>query len=59
MNGQLLPPIKSNQNLHYTRGSTPKRVRSGGALLRGLAPGEHSSEETSQRWRAAGGTVTI
>ena len=44
----------SNQksNLHYTRGITPNRVASGGAHLPGLAPGLHSSEETSQRWRA-------
>ena len=34
-------------NLHYTRGIMPKRVTSGGAQLRGLAPGQHSSEETS------------
>ena len=40
--------IKSN--LHYTRGITPKRVTSSGAHLRDLAPGQHSSEKTSQRW---------
>ena len=39
-------------NLHYTRGITPKRVTSGGAHLSGLAPGQHSSEDTSQRRRA-------
>ena len=52
---------ESNQksNLHYTRGITPKRVTSGGTHLRGLAPGRHSSEETSQRWRAVGDTVPI
>ena len=46
----------SNQksNLHYTRRITPKRVTSCGAHLRGLAPGQHSSEETSQRWRVVG-----
>ena len=49
--------IKSN--LHYTRRITPKRVTSGGAHLRGLAPGLHSSEETSQRLRAVGDTVPI
>ena len=49
--------IKSN--LHYARGVTPKRVASGGAHLRGLAPGLHSSEKTSQRWRAVGDTVPI
>ena len=37
---------------HYTRRITPKRVTSGGAHLRDLAPRLHSSEETSQRWRA-------
>ena len=46
-------------NLHYTRGNRPKRVTSAGAHLRGLAPGQHSSEETSQRWRAVGDTATI
>ena len=46
-------------NLHYTRGITPKRVTSGGVHLRSLAPGQYSSEETSQRWRAAGDIVTI
>ena len=45
------------QNLHYTRGITPKRVTSGEAHLRDLAPGQHSSEETSQRWRAVDNTV--
>ena len=41
-------------NPHYTRGITPKGVASGGIHLRGLAPEQHSSEETSQRWRAVG-----
>ena len=41
----------SKPNLHYTRDSSPKRVTSGGAHLRGLAPKRHSSEETSKRWR--------
>ena len=52
---------ESNQksNLHYTRGITPKRVTSGGAHLCGLAPGLHSSEETSQWWLAVGDTVPI
>ena len=39
------------QNLHHTRVITPKRVTSGGAHLRDLAPGLHSSEKTSQPWR--------
>ena len=34
----------------------PKRVTSGGIHL-GLAPGQHSSEKTSQRWRAVGDAV--
>ena len=38
-------------NLHYTRGITLKRVTSDGTHFCGLAPGQQSSEETSQRWR--------
>ena len=34
-----------------------KRVTSGGAHLRGLAPRQHSSEEMRQRWRAVGDNV--
>ena len=49
----------SKSNLHYTRGITPKRVTSGGAHLRGLASGQHSTKEMSQRWRAVGDTVPI
>ena len=49
--------IKSN--FHNIRGSTPKRVTSGGAHLRGLAPGLHRSEGASQRWRAVGDIVPI
>ena len=30
----------------------------GGAQLRGLTPGQHSSKETSQQWRAVGDTVS-
>ena len=41
---------------HYTRGITTKRVTNAGVHLRGLAPGQHSSEETSQWWRAVGDT---
>ena len=51
--------IFQNQNLHYTRAITPKRVTSGGAHLRGLAPGLHSFEGLSERWRAVGDTVPI
>ena len=51
----------SNQksNLHYIRRITPKRVTSGGGHLRDLARGLHNSEETWQRWRAVGDTVSI
>ena len=52
---KTLVPKKSN--LHYTRRITPKRVTSCGAHLRGLAPGLHSSEESSQRWQVVGDTV--
>ena len=38
---------------HYTCGITPKRVTSGD-----LAPGQRSYEETPQRWRAVGDTVS-
>ena len=48
---------KSESNLHYTRGITPKCVTSGGAHLRCFASGQHSSEETSQRWRVVGDTL--
>ena len=37
---------------------TPKRVTSGGIDLRDLSPGQHSSEQTSQRRRAVGDTVS-
>ena len=47
---------KSND--HNTRDITPQRVTSGGIHLRGLAPGQHSSEETSQRWRVIGNAVS-
>ena len=43
--------ILKKSNLNYTRGITPKCVTSAGAHLRGLGPGLHSSEETSQRWQ--------
>ena len=46
-------------NFHYIRRITPERVTSSGANLRCLAPGLHSSEETSQRWRAVGDTAPI
>ena len=40
------------------RGITPKRVTNDGAHPRSLEPGQHSSEEASQRWRAVGDTVS-
>ena len=53
-------PVKiKKSNPHYTRRITPKRVTDCGAHLRGLAPGQHSSEETSHRWRVVGDTVSI
>ena len=36
-------------NFYCSRGITAKRVTSGGIHLRGLAPEQQSSEETSQR----------
>ena len=45
-------------NGRYTRGITPKRVTSDGVHLRRVAPGQHSSEETLQRWRAVGDVVS-
>ena len=66
---QVRPPIrgrwqrntfdqKKKSNPHYTRGITPKRVTIGGDNLRGFAPGQHDSKETSQRWRAVGHNVS-
>ena len=53
--------VMSNQKSKFydTRGVTPKRVTCGGAHFCGLAPGQHISEETPQRWRAVGDTVSI
>ena len=50
--------LATKANLHYTRGIIPKRVMSGRAHLRGLSPGQHSFEETLQRWRAVGDIVS-
>ena len=47
---------KSN---YYIRGITSKHVKCRGAQLSGLAPGQQSYEETSQRWRAVNDTVPI
>ena len=49
---------KSKPNLHYARGIMPKGVTSGEDHLRCSAPGQHSSEETSQRWQAVDDTVS-
>ena len=51
LDAQNASELKIDKNLHYTRGITPKRVTSSGAHLRGLVPGQRSSEETWQRWR--------
>ena len=43
---------KIKSNLHYTRGITQKRVTSGGARLRGLAPAQQRNVATvASRWR--------
>ena len=55
---EVFQKIKKKSN-HYTRRITPKRVTSCGAHLRGLAPGLHCSEETSQWWRAVGDTGSV
>ena len=48
-----------SKSIHYTRHITLKRVTSGGAYLRGFALAvQHSSEETLQRWRDVGDTVS-
>ena len=49
--------LLKKSNPHYTHGMTPKRITSGGIHLRDLASEQHSSGETSQRWRAVGDTV--
>ena len=49
--------LNQKTNLHHTRSITPMRVTSSEVHLRGLASGQHSFNEISQRWRAAGDTV--
>ena len=49
--------VKNFKTLGYIRGIAPKRVTSGRVHLRGLALGQHSIEETSQRWRGVGDPV--
>ena len=48
----IVGEANQKSNIHYTRRITPKRVTSGEVHLRGSAPGLHSFEETSQRWRS-------
>ena len=55
--GQFFQRLITKSNLHSTRGITPKRVTSGGAHLRGLAPGQQSCDEKLQPWRAVGETM--
>ena len=50
--------LEIKSSLYPTRIITPKRVTSGGAHLRGLAPGQCSSGKTSQRWQVVGDTVS-
>ena len=61
VNQHVIYRILSNQTfIVFTvlrRSLAPGQVTSGGIHLRGLAPGQHSSEKTSQRWRAVGDTV--
>ena len=49
---------KTKSNLYHTRGIIPKLVTTGGINFRGLAPGQHSPEETPQQWRAVNDTVS-
>ena len=53
----MMKNMKSESNLN-TRVITPKRAASGGAHLRSLTHGLHSSEEKLRRWRAVGVTVS-
>ena len=44
--------------IHYTRVDMLNRITSGGAHLRFLSPGLHSSEEMLQQWQAVADTVS-
>ena len=56
---KLFSSYSSNQkNVHYICSITPKRVTNGEARLRGSTSGQHRSEETSQRCRAAADTAS-
>ena len=46
------------KNIGHTRGIMPKRVTSGEANPRSLAPGQHSSKEISRWWPSVGVTVS-
>ena len=59
INAITITKPKKNKIFNNTYDIAPKRETSGGAHFRGLAPGLHSSEQTSQRWRTAGDTVLI
>ena len=48
---------KKTSNLRHACGVISKRAMSSGIHLRGFAPGQYSSEETSQQWRAVGDTM--
>ena len=52
----MFRPPKLSLGAPLTRGITPRRETSGRNHLRGLAPGQRCSVETSQRWRAAADT---
>ena len=54
---RVISQLIKKSNLHYTRRVASKRVTSDGIHLHDLAPGQRSSEETSQRWRAVEGSV--
>ena len=47
--GAVPLPNQEKSNVHYSRCTTPKRVTTGGAHLRGLASQQHSYEKTPQR----------
>ena len=55
-NRNIGDPLKKQSNLHYTRGIMPKGVTSGEVQLRGIAPGQYSSEK---RRRAGEALATV
>ena len=50
--------VKQKSNLHCTCCIMARRVTDSGVQLHGIAPGQHSFEELSQRWLAVGDTVS-